>query len=230
VRRFYKEASVAPAGEAYALLLDGRGVKTPARAPLEVPTAALAEAIAEEWRAQGEKVDPRSMPLTGLANAAIDRVAPDPAAFAEGLARYGESDLLCYRAEGPERLVARQAELWDPFISWARGRYDVELKVTSGIMHRPQPEPTVARLGQAVAARSSLELAGLAPLVTIGGSLVIGLALAEGAVDLEQAWNAATLDDQWQIEQWGDDAEAVQALANRRRDFQAGARFLSLLA
>jgi len=230
MRRFYKDAAVAPAAGGYALLLDGRPVKTPARASLVAPNERLAEAIAQEWRAQGEEIDPRSMPLTGLANAAIDRVAPDPQAFAAGLGRYGESDLLCYRAETPERLVARQSALWDPILVWARRRYDIELKVTAGIIHQPQPPATVDRLASAVTARTPFELAGLSPLVTIGGSLVVALALAEGAIGLDEAWNAATLDEQWQIEQWGDDAEAVAALAARRRDFEAGARFLQLLA
>jgi chaperone required for assembly of F1-ATPase len=169
------------------------------------------------------------MPLTGLANAAIDRVAPDRDTFAAGLAQYGESDLLCYRAEGPAPLVARQAEHWDPVLGWARRRYDVELKVTQGVMHQPQPEATVARLARAVAARPPFELAGLSPLVTVSGSLIIALALAEGELGVEQAWAAATVDDQWQAEKWGEDAEAVHALANRRRDFEAGARFLNLL-
>ena len=229
MRRFYKEVEVRVADCGFALLLDGRPVRTPARQALEVAGRALAEAIADEWRAQGEAIDPRSMPLTCLANAAIDRVAPDAAAFAAGLARFGETDLLCYRAEGPERLVSRQSELWDPILVWARRRYDIELKVNVGIMHRPQPEVSVQRLGRAIGARGPFELAGLAPLVTISGSLLIPLALAEGAIDLDRAWAAASLDDQWQIEQWGDDAEAVLALANRRADFEAGARFLTLL-
>lgn len=229
MRRFYENAAVAAAAGGHALLLDGRPVRTPARNALEVPTAALAEAIAGEWRAQAEAVDPRSMPLTGLANAAVDRVAPDPAAFAAGLARYGETDLVCYRADGPERLVARQAELWDPILAWARGRYDVELTVTTGILHQPQPAETVARFRRAMAARDAFELAGLSPLVTVSGSLVVALALAEQAIGLDRAWAAASLDDQWQAEQWGEDSEAALALANRRRDFEAGARFLELL-
>lgn len=229
MRRFYKEAAVAEGGGAFALELDGRPVKTPGRAALAVPTRALADAIADEWRGQGEKVDPRSMPLTGLANAAIDRIGPDPAAFAAGLAQYGESDLLCYRSEGPAPLVARQAQHWDPILAWARRRYDVELKVIEGVIHQPQPEATVVRLHRAVAARTPFELAGLSPLVTVSGSLIIALALAERELDLELAWAAATVDDAWQAEKWGEDAEAVHALANRRRDVEAGARFLELL-
>ena len=226
MKRFYKTASV---GEGNAVLLDGRPVKTPGRAPLAPPSASLAGAIADEWNAQGETIDPRSMKLTGLANAAIDRIAPAKAAFAKGLALYGESDLLCYRAETPERLVARQAGRWDPILAWARDRYDVAFTVTAGIVHRPQPPETVTRLAAAVVARDPFELAGLSPLVTVSGSLVIALALAEGAIGLDAAWDAAALDELWQAEQWGEDADAAKALAARRDDFAAAARFLSLL-
>jgi len=226
VKRFYRSAAV---GEGGRILLDGRPVKTPGHRDLAAPAAALAEAIADEWDAQGDVVDPRAMPLTGLANAAIDRVAPDAAAFARGLAAYGESDLLCYRVEGPAPLAARQAELWDPILAWAQQRYDVVFELALGVIHMPQPAETLAGLRAAVAGRDSFGLAGLSPLVTISGSLLIALALAEGAISLDQAWAAATLDEGWQAEQWGEDAEAAAALANRRRDFAAAARFLALL-
>jgi chaperone required for assembly of F1-ATPase len=229
MKRFYKLVSVAPEGPGFALRLDERAVKTPARAGLVVPSKALAEAIAAEWDAQGDEIDPRTMPLTGLANAAIDRVAPDPQAFASRLAEYGESDLLCYRAETPDKLVARQAGCWDPILAWARQRFDIELAVVCGIMHRKQSEAALKQLARAVAARGAFELAGLSPLVTVSGSLIIALALAEGAIPFEDAWNAASLDEQWQLEQWGDDAEGIAALETRRRDFEAGARFLELL-
>ncbi len=229
MKRFYKNAAAAPAEGGHEILLDERRVKTPARAPLVLPTAALAEAIAEEWNAQGEEIDPRAMPLTGLANAAIDRVAPDREGFARGLALFGESDLLCYRAEAPEGLVGRQSELWDPLLAWARRRYDVNFETVFGIMHRPQPAHTLEQLAQAVAARGAFELAAMSPLVTIAGSLVIALALVEEAIDLDTAWNAATLDEQWQVEQWGEDAEAAARLANRRREYEAAHRFLKLL-
>ena len=229
MKRFYKDVSVEPSDDGFGLLLDGRPVKTPGRLSLAVPRAKLGEGIADEWRRQGETIDPRSMPLTGLANAAIDRIAPDPATFAAGLARYGENDLLCYRAEGPVELVRWQAEAWDPYLGWARSRYDIELKVTAGIVHVGQPETTVERLGKAVASRTPFEMAGLSPLVTVSGSLVLALAVAEGAFTPEQAWEAATVDERWQTEKWGSDDEAVAVLANRRRDFDAGALFLSLL-
>lgn len=229
MKRFYREATASSVEGGWQIALDGRPVKTPARASLVVPTEALGRAIAEEWQGQGEEIDPRSMSLTGLANAAIDRVMPDPSAFAAGLARYGEADLLCYRAEGPAALATRQAELWDPLLAWARRRFDIDFETATGITHRPQHAETIARLGRAVAARSAFQLAALSPLVTVGGSLVIALALAEGAIDLETGWAAATLDEQWQMEQWGEDSEAVAMLASRRRDFEAGCRLLSLL-
>ena len=229
MKRFYKAAAVGAVGEDFQILLDGREVKTPARSILAVPSERLAEAIVAEWDAQGEKIDPRSMPCTGLANGAIDRVAPDPKAFARSLAAFGETDLLCYRAEGPAALAALQAEVWDPLLGWARRRFDVDFEIVCGVMHRPQPEMTLRQLSHAVECRSAFELAGLSPLVTISGSLVIALALAEEAVDVEAAWAAASLDEAWQFEQWGEDAEAAVVLEARRQEFGAGLRFLKLL-
>lgn len=229
MKRFWKVAEAVQGHGGFGVALDGRRVKTPARADLKVPTRALAGAITAEWNECGETVDPRAMPLTGLANAAIDRVAPDKASFASGLARYAESDLTCYRAEGPQALVARQAEAWDVLLSWARRRYDVDFACVSGVMHVPQPEETVRKLGHAVATLDPFRLAGLSPLVTIGGSLVAGLAVLEEMMPAEDAWEAVSLDDRWQLEQWGDDPEARDALDARRRDFRAAARFLSLL-
>ncbi len=229
MKRFYDQATVNPAEDGIEIRLDDRPVKTPARNVLRVPTEGLAQAIAEEWNAQGEEVNPRSMPLTGLANAALDRVSPDPQAFATALARYGDGDLLCYRAETPDPLVRRQAELWDPILAWARRRFDIDFEIVCGIMHRPQHEGTLRQLAHAVAARGPFELASMSPLVTIGGSLVVVLALAEEAIDLDTAWAAATLDEAWQAEQWGKDAEAVAVLEGRRRDFAAAYRFLTLV-
>ncbi len=229
MKRFFDKAASLPLDSGYGVALDGRPVRTPAKAALVVPSRALADAIAGEWNAQGVKIDPRSMPLTGLANAAIDRIAPDPAGFARGLADYGESDLLAYRADYPADLVARQNALWNPIIDWAQDRFDIVVAVTSGIIHRPQPEATVQRLRAAVLAHPPFELAGLQPLVTISGSLLIALALVEGAISLDEAWNAGQLDELWQEEQWGVDELAVQSRADKRRDFDIGARFLELL-
>ena len=229
MKRFWTDVTVEPDESGWAILLDGRSLKTPARAALAVPTQALAEAIAEEWRSVGETVDPRAMPLTGLANAAIDRVAPDRQAFAQGLARYAEADLACYRVEGPRELVAQQELSWDPLLAWARRRYDVDFATTCGLMHVAQPGATVERLSHAIAALDAFQLAGLSPLVTVGGSLVAGLAVIEKAIGADEAWKAVSIDEQWQLDQWGADAEAEKALDNRRRDFMAGARLLELL-
>lgn len=229
VNRFYKDASARAAGEGWEILLDGRPVRTPARRSLVVPTEQLAVAIAAEWNVQGEKVEPRAMPLTGLANAAIDRVAPERKTFALGLAVYGESDLLCYRAEHPDLLVARQDVTWDPILAWARRRFGIDFEIVCGVIHRPQQEGTIARLREAVAAFDPFELSALSQLVTISGSLVIALALAEDGTDLDAAWAAATLDEAWQAEQWGEDAEATAVIEARRRDFLAAYRFLTLL-
>lgn len=229
VKRFYKDVAIVAQDGAHAIQLDSRPVKTPARATLAVPGSALAESIAAEWRAQGDRIDPRAMPLTGLANAAIDRVAPDPAAFAATLAVYAETDLLCYRAESPEPLVDRQAAAWDPLLEWARRRFDVHFETVTGIMHRPQPDATVQRLAAALAAHDAFALAAFSPLVTISGSLVTALALAEGAIDADAAFDATHLDEIWQAELWGEDTLATEARTLRRQDFLAAARFLALI-
>ena len=209
--------------------LDGRPVRTPGRVPLALPTDAVAALVAAEWAAVSDTVDPRSMPLTGLANAAIDRIALDPATFAAGIAAYGETDLLYYRAETPEPLIARQRAAWDPWLDWARARYDVHFEPTAGIVHRAQPAATVVRLSEAVAALDTFRLAGLSPVVTITGSLVLALALIERAGDADTLWAAAHVDEDWQAELWGEDTLATQARANKRREFDAAVALLAAL-
>ena len=169
------------------------------------------------------------MPLTGLANAAIDRVAPDPGAFAAGLSKYAEADLACYRAKGPDELRRWQDESWDALLSRARRRFDIDFAVTTGIVHVPQPPATVQRLSHEVAALDPFRLAGLSPLVTVGGSLVAALAVLERAMTADQAWQAVSIDERWQLEKWGSDSEAELAMENRRRDFFAAASYLVLL-
>jgi len=229
VKRFWTDVSVGQETGGWSIALDGRPVRTPARASLVVPNKALAEAIAGEWRDVEGEIDPRAMPLTGLANAAIDRVAPDKDTFATGLARYAEADLACYRADNPKELVERQAESWNALLAWARRRFDVDFVTTSGVAHVEQPPATVERLAHAVASLDAFRLAGLSPLVTIGGSLIAALAVLEKAITPDEAWQAVSLDERWQLEQWGSDAEAEAALDNRRRDFMAAARFLELV-
>ncbi|QDZ06637.1 ATPase [Sphingomonas panacisoli] len=225
MKRFWTEVSVdAERG----VRLDGKPVRTPGRLPLVLPTDAMAAAVADEWRAVAGDIDPRAMPLTGLANAAIERVAADPAVFAANIAAYAESDLLCYRADSPPDLAARQAAAWDPPLAWATQRYDVHFDIATGVMHRPQPDATIERLAVAVAVRDAFELAALSPVVTITGSLVLGLALIEHAMDADAIWSAANLDEDWQAEQWGEDSLAAQTRAAHRAEFDAAVRLLQL--
>lgn len=229
MKRFWKLAQVV-SGDGWTVALDGRPLRTPARVELVLSNEALAEAIAAEWSMAAADFDPRDMPLTGLANAAIDRVALDVQGFAASLARYAESDLLCYRAEAPVGLVKREADAWDPLLEWARLRFDVELKVTLGVAPIAQPEGTVARFRAATATLDAWRLAPLSPIVTIGGSLIVGLAIVERVIDVEAGWAAVSVDEQWQMERWGADAEAVAALDSRKRDFMVAGRFLDLVA
>lgn len=228
MKRFYKETAIAAEADGWSVALDGRPMRTPARAALLLPTQGLAAAVAAEWAAQGEEIDPRAMVMTGLANAAIDQVATGRAAFAEGVALYATSDLLCYRADGPQQLVARQAAAWDPLLDWARTRYDVAFAVTQGIIPVAQPLEMLERLRQAVVAQPDFILTGLSTLVTLSGSLVCGLAVVECAFDAATVWAAAEIDERWQAEQWGEDAEAAQRAEGRRRDFMAARDFCAL--
>jgi chaperone required for assembly of F1-ATPase len=220
VKRFWKSVTI----ENGTILLDNRLVKTPGRLTLQLPTQKLAEAVADEWRAVGDEIKPHEMPLTGLANAAVER-----APTVESLAVYGETDLLCYRAENPPELAAREAEVWDPLLDWGRTRFDIAFNVASGIIHQPQPPETVRRLGTAVTAYDDFHRTALSPLVTIGGSLVAALMLAEGAITPDVAFDACHLDELWQAELWGEDWMATDARALRRADFLSAAQFLSLL-
>jgi chaperone required for assembly of F1-ATPase len=229
VKRFWKEVSVDKEEGGWAIALDGRPVRTPARSALIVPSERLAKAIEEEWLSVADDIEPRSMPLTGLANAAIDRIAPEREAFAIGLAKYSEADLACYRSEWPPELVSRQTDSWDRLLAWARRRYDVDFSTTRGLVHVPQAQATIDRLSQAVAELDPFHLAGLSPLVTTGGSLIAALAVLEKAMTADEAWQAVSIDDRWQLEQWGADSDAQAAFENRERDFMAGARFLELL-
>ena len=226
MKRFWTDSSVVEIDGGFGVALDGKLLKTPARVVLAVPSRTLAEAIAEEWSASGDTVDPRAMPMTGLANAAIDRGGEELVA---GITRYSESDHLCYRAADPAPLVERQAEAWDPLLGWARRRYDVDFATCSGIIHVAQPPETIRKLSHEVAILDRFRLAALSPLVTIGGSLVAGLAVLEKVVAADAAWDAVSLDERWQLEKWGSDAEAEAALDAKRADFMAAARFLELL-
>jgi chaperone required for assembly of F1-ATPase len=229
VKRFYKEAQAVAQADGWAICLDDRPVRTPARAPLAVPRWALAEEMAAEWAAQGETIDPAAMPMTGLANATIDRVLPALADFRMQIAAYAHSDLFCYRAHDPAPLVARQAMRWDPLLDWARRRYDIAFALAGGIMPVDQPPATIARLRAAVEAIDPWALAGAAVLTQIGGSLVGTLACLEGEIGAPELFETVSLDELWQFEQWGEDAEARARLDARRVDFLHAARYCVLI-
>jgi chaperone required for assembly of F1-ATPase len=229
MKRFYTDAAALAIDGGWTVALDGRAIRTPAKAAFVVPTIALAAAAAAEWGSQGEVLDPRQMPLTGFAHAAIDRAAPDRPAFAADLARFADTELLCYRADEPAPLVARQSAVWDPLLGWAAARYDVGFTVTAGIVHTLQPPATMARIGAAFAALDAFRLAALHPVVTICGSALIGLAVAERHLDAEAAFAAGQLDELWQAEKWGIDPLAAASLAARRAAVDTAIEFLDLL-
>ena len=232
MKRFWAEAAAERAEEGYRVVLDGRPVRLPGGAPLAVPTAALAGAVAGEWQRAGGQVggemDWSMVPLTRLAGTAQERVAPDPAATVDALARYGETDLLCYRAERPEELVRRQERAWQPWLDWAANRYGARLVPTAGIVHRAQDPAALALLRRAVAGQDELALAALGVAVPALGSLVLGLALADGALDADMAHALATLDEAYQAEQWGEDAEAVRRRSGVGEDVAVAGRLLRL--
>jgi len=232
-RRAYKSVTLArsaPAHGALRLLLDGKPVRTPAKAVLFLPTRALAEAVAAEWAAQGEHIDPGTMPLTRLVNSAIDGVGGRKVEVAGEIANYGASDLLCYRATGPAPLVRRQAQLWDPVLAWGREVLGIPLLIAAGVMPARQPEAARSALARALADHDQFALAALHVMTTVMGSALLALAHARGRLGLEAAWAAAHVDEDWQISQWGEDP---QALARRQRQWvevATASRLLKLLS
>ncbi len=227
-KRFWKQATVEEAENGYTVQLDGRAVKTPAKTLLVVPTRALAAEIAAEWDAQQGAVKPETMPFTRSANSALDKVVPQFDAVVGMLAEYGGSDLLCYRATGPEPLVERQARAWNPLLAWAETTFSAPLTVTAGVMHIAQPSASLAALRAPVAAMTPFQLAAFHDLVAISGSLVLALAVTRGRISTPEAWALSRIDEAWQIEQWGDDEEAAELAARREADFLQAGRFYAL--
>ncbi|RVT82564.1 ATPase [Rhodobacteraceae bacterium CCMM004] len=225
-RRFWEAAHVEPLdGGGYGVRLDARELRTPSGLALILPSRAMAEAIAQEWNAQEGVIRPLTMPATRAANAAIEKVAPQRRAVAVGLADYGGTDLLCYRAVAPATLVAEQAALWDPYLDWAADRYGARLRPTQGVMPVAQDPGALARLAAPLLRLDAFQLAAMSDLVSLPGSLILGLAVAEGRATAEDAWTAAQLDEDWQARQWGHDAEAERAAAAKGAAFVAAARF-----
>jgi chaperone required for assembly of F1-ATPase len=227
-KRFYKDVSVTDEGGRAALLLDGKPVRTPGKQPLAVPGKKLAEAIAEEWRAQGAHIDPKTMPLTKLANTAIDGVAGNRDAVIEDILNHARADLLCYRADGPEKLLAAQGRHWDPVLAWAKDDLKAPLTLAEGVVHVAQPDESIAALRREIGKLDDLGLAGLHVMTSLAGSALLGLAVALKRLTPQEAWDAAHVDEDFQIGQWGEDAEAKARRAARKIDFDAAARALEL--
>jgi len=229
-KRFYKAVSVEPDGEVFGVRLDGKPVRTPGKALLALPNEAAAALVAGEFEAQAEVIDPVTMPTLRLVNTAIDGVAADPQAVLEDILRFVSSDLLCYRADSPQGLVDRQNQHWDPVLDWARSELGARFNLAEGVIHVEQPRGTIAVLGAHLARRADpLRLASLHVMTSLTGSALLALAVEAGGLDTEAAWLAAHVDEDWQIEQWGQDAEAVSRRAQRKRDMMAAAGLLAAL-
>jgi chaperone required for assembly of F1-ATPase len=227
-RRFWTEATVHPEAGGFAVYLDARPLRTPLKAPLILPTKALAQAVAAEWQAQEGKVNPAAMPFTRTANSAIDKVAPQFDAVVAMLAEYGGSDLVCYRATDPAALIARQAAAWDPLLDWAARDLQAPLVATAGVMHIYQPDASLTTLHAAVQAMSPFQLSAFHDLVAMSGSLVLALAVTRGRLSADEAWTLSRIDENWQIEVWGADEEAAEIAALKQAAFLQADRFYAL--
>ena len=229
MKRFYKDVSVAPEGTGWRVLLDGKAIRTPAKAAQLVPSEALAQVMALEWSAQGPQIDPAAFIFRDMTDYAIDVVARDPAAAAADLLRYVETDTLCYRADAGEALHERQTQVWEPLLNAAEARWDVHFERVEGILHRPQPEATLTRMAAVLVPLDAFTMGALTTLTTLTASLVIGLAALEAGADGKALWAAANLEEDWQAELWGKDAEALALRARRLAEFSAAMRFAGLV-
>ena len=229
MKRFYKQVEVGEQDGGYVILLDGRTVKTPERRLALMPGQDLADTLAQEWRDQGEEIIPAEMPMNKYLYTAIDRVATQRLALIEELVNYGGSDQVCYRAEHPVELVQRQEDIWGPIVDWMGERMGIFLKVTSGIVPVEQDPQEMDKLKNKLAIVNEFQMASLYNMTTVMGSVSLALALFHDRLELDQAWAASQLDEEYQIEQWGQDAEAEQRRANMREELGNAARFLSLV-
>ena len=228
VKRFYEEVTVVEEGGKHHIRLDGKTVRTPAREELCVARSALAEKICEEWRAQGEFVNPQTMPLTQLANTAIDGVSPKMEEVVEATLNYAGSDLLCYRADQPESLADLQREGWDPVLTWLKATYGAEFILGTGVMYVAQPEMSIAKIRALMETYDPPTLSAVHVMTTLTGSLFLALAVAEDHISMDQAWHAAHIDEDWQFSRWGSDADAEIRREKRFKEMQAAADFLYL--
>lgn len=227
-KRFWTNVTVVQDDAGFAVELDDRRVKTPAKAPFVVPTRGLADAVAAEWEAQEGQVDPTVMPFTRSANAAIDKVRHQHAEVADMMAAYGDSDLLCYRATDPEELVKRQADQWNPALNWAAEVLYTPLAVHTGVIHKAQSPEILGRFSDRIHAMSEFQLAGFHDLVSLSGSLVLAFAVAHDWRDPDVIWTISRLDELWQAEQWGPDEEAEAQIEIKRQAFLHAHRFFAL--
>jgi chaperone required for assembly of F1-ATPase len=233
-KRFWRDVTVAPTAEGagtsgHTVWLDSRMLKTPGKRDLILPTRDLANGIAEEWAAQGEDIQPLTMPLTRAANSAIERVAPQRVEVADMLAAYAETDLLCHRATDPTELQAQQAAAWDPLLEWAAAAHGARLHPTEGILAIAQPPESLGRIRTHLRAMDPFHLTALHDLVTLSGSVVLGLAVAEGHLDPDSGWRISRIDEEWQIALWGRDEEAEELAQAKRAQFHQAHRFWTLL-
>ena len=228
MKRFYKEVTVAPEDDGWRVMLDGRGIKTAGGKPQLVPTRALAEAMAAEWAGQGEEIDPAAFRFRDLADYAIDIAGPDRATVIAAVLRFAETDTLCYRAEPDEALAARQTDVWEPLLAAAEQRWDVHFERIAGIIHRAQPKATLARMQAVLEAHDSFTLAALHTLASLAASLVVALAAIAPGADAEALWDAANLEEDWQAELWGWDADAEALQARRFGEFAGAMGFVGL--
>ena len=227
MKRFYKEVGVDHAPGGFRILLDGKPIKTPGRRTLLLPTQALALAIAGEWRGQREEIVPISMPMLRMANTALDGVSQTRDAVIAAILRFGEHELLCYRAQSPAELALLQAAEWAPMLEWVHARYGVRLLISNGVVHVQQPPETLARLGEAVAAYDDFALAALHVMASITASLVLVLGLAENAINAAQAFQLSRIDETYQAGLWGEDAEAAARARALAREMDVAAAFLA---
>lgn len=229
MKTFWKAVSVVEEDGGFSVRLDDKPLKTPAKAAFTVPSQGLAQAIADEWSALDDKIDPTRLPFTKLCNAAIDNMSEKAGGVVDALTEYGETDLLCYRADSPEGLVERQSAAWEPLLDWVRDRHGIFLVQTTGILPIPQPDASISAFRSWLGEMDNFELMSCHDLVMLSGSIVIARAVVEAHISPEDGWNTSIIDDIWQAEKWGEDEEALALRAVKSRDFATAARMMTLL-
>lgn len=229
VKRFFENVEVAATDNGYSITLDGRPVRTPEGSAVVSPTSELAVIVADEWSGQGDEINPLTMPVMRLVCTAIDKVTPVREQVIDQISRYGENDLLCYRSEGPDDVVAHQAKNWQPVLDWLKSRYNIPMNVTQGIVHVPQPAGTLEKLKKIVGGYPDFQLTGLAEMTQLTGSLTLALSFLDNHLSGDEVFALSQLDDDWQADKWGEDSEAVQRRKNLEEDVSAAVQFLDAL-